>query len=356
MYPYLSMPNKQKFFQFRVFTLMLLFFLPVILTAVHKPIYSQALNFPTKTSGISIGNSKVFNGLRLNFRDRNVDRINGINLTVWHSGNNKRAIVKGFSLGGLPEAGIMRGIQIGIIGVGAESEVRGFSFGLLGIGSGGEVCGVGIGGLGVGANELLKGIFIGGLGAGSGGEIKGIAVGLLGVGAGGDITGITLGGLGTGGGGNIRGITIGGLGAGASGNVTGITIGGLGAGAGDNIRGITIGGLGAGSGKELQGIAIGGIGVGAPVVKGIALSIFAAGGDHLQGVILAGGWVRVSEGGSSRGITCAAFNQIRGEQNGLSLGIVNYTRSIKGLQIGLINIVRENPRFLRILPLVNFHF
>jgi hypothetical protein len=345
-----------KIFQNRIIFLVFSFLLSVPLTASFKPVYSQALNFPTKTSGISIGNSKVFNGLRINFRDRNVDRINGINLTVWNSGNNKKAVVKGLSLGGLPEAGVLQGIQIGIVGAAAESEVRGISFGLLGVGSGGKVCGVGIGGLGVGANELLKGIFIGGLGVGSGGEIKGIALGLLGTGAGGDITGITLGGLGAGGGGNIRGITIGGLGAGASGDVTGIIIGGLGAGAGGNVRGITIGGVGAGCGEELQGIAMGGIGVGAPLVKGVALSVFAAGGDHLQGIMLAGGWVRVSEGGSTRGITCAAFNQIKGEQNGLSLGIVNYTRSIKGLQIGLINIVQENPRFLRILPILNFHF
>jgi hypothetical protein len=353
---FIFLRKQVKVFRNRIIVLVFSLLLSMVLTPNLIPVYSQALNFPAKTYGISIGNSKIFNGLRINFRDRYVDRINGINLTVWNSGNNKKAIVNGFSLGGLPEAGILRGIQIGIVGAAAESEMRGFSFGLLGVGSGGKVSGVGIGGLGVGANELLKGIFIGGLGAGSGGEIKGIAIGLMGAGAGSDITGITLGGLGAGGGGNVRGITIGGLGAGASGNVTGIIIGGLGAGAGENVQGITIGGVGAGCGKELQGIAFGGIGVGAPVVRGVALSVFAAGGDHLHGIMLAGGWVRVSDGGSSRGITCAAFNQIKGEQNGLSVGIVNYTRSIKGLQIGLINIVRENRRFLRILPLMNFHF
>ncbi len=339
---------------FNVFILAV--FLTMFFTAGDIPVYAGSLNFPSKTSGISIGNSKVFNGLRLNFWDRNVERINGTNLTLWRTGQNKRAIVHGLSLGTLPEAGHMRGIQLGIVGVAAESELRGISFGILGIGSGGKICGVGIGGLGVGANEMLKGIFIGGLGTGSGGEIKGIALGLLGVGAGSDITGITLGGLGAGGSGNITGVTIGGLGAGASGNITGITIGGLGAGAGENIRGITIGGIGAGCGKELHGIAIGGIGIGAPVVKGIAISAIAAGGDQLQGITVAGAWVRVGEDGSSRGLTCAAFNQIKGRQNGLSLGVVNYAGSLYGIQIGLINIVRDNPKFLRILPLLNFHF
>jgi hypothetical protein len=35
---------------------------------------------------------------------------------------------------------------------------------------------------------------------------------------------------------------------------------------------------------------------------------------------------------------------VRGTVNGLSIGIVNYAWKIeKGLQLGLVNIVRENP-------------
>jgi hypothetical protein len=77
---------------------------------------SQALNIPTQTAGISIGNSKLFNGLRFNFRDRNVEKINGVNITLWQSKQNKDARVNGISLGVLPTAGYLRGINLGIIG------------------------------------------------------------------------------------------------------------------------------------------------------------------------------------------------------------------------------------------------
>jgi hypothetical protein len=48
---------------------------------------------------------------------------------------------------------------------------------------------------------------------------------------------------------------------------------------------------------------------------------------------------------------------VRGTLNGLSVGIVNYARSIeKGIQLGIINIVRDNPKGLRVLPVFNAGF
>lgn len=38
------------------------------------------------------------------------------------------------------------------------------------------------------------------------------------------------------------------------------------------------------------------------------------------------------------------------------MGVVNYTDKIKGVQLGLINIVKENPKGLRVLPLFNTRF
>jgi len=35
---------------------------------------------------------------------------------------------------------------------------------------------------------------------------------------------------------------------------------------------------------------------------------------------------------------------------------VNYTKSIRGIQFGLINIVKENPKGLRVLPIFNTRF
>ena len=49
-------------------------------------------------------------------------------------------------------------------------------------------------------------------------------------------------------------------------------------------------------------------------------------------------------------------NGIKGKQTGVSLGIVNYAYELKGIQIGLINYVRENPKYLKVLPLINARF
>jgi hypothetical protein len=43
----------------------------------------KSLNFPTKKYGISIGNSYEFTGIRVNFADKNVKTINGLNVTFW---------------------------------------------------------------------------------------------------------------------------------------------------------------------------------------------------------------------------------------------------------------------------------
>jgi hypothetical protein len=57
-----------------------------------------------------------------------------------------------------------------------------------------------------------------------------------------------------------------------------------------------------------------------------------------------------------RGISVSTFNQIHGEQRGVSFGVVNFTKRIHGIQFGLINIVKENPKGLRVLPIFNMAF
>lgn len=351
------------------------FFMPIIIMVLFlssQILLAQSLDIPSKDWGLSIGNSKKFSGVRLNFRDHNVQQINGLNITLWAAKYNEKAIVNGISLGVLPEAGYLKGIQIGLAGVGAESDLKGISLGLIGAGSGKNVSGVAIGGLGVGSGGDVSGLMLGGLGAGAGGSIKGIAIGGLGIGAGGDITGIGCGLLGVGSGGNVKGILIGGLGAGVSGNltgftlgllgtgagenITGVTIGGIGAGAGENITGITVGGIGAGAGVELRGITVGGLGAGAPSVKGLTLSLGTARGQKVQGVTVAGLWFKVNDDGLMKGLSISAFNQIKGVQNGVSFGIFNWAWHLNGVQLGLINYVRDNPKFLKILPVINVHF
>ncbi|OGD28566.1 MAG: hypothetical protein A2Y56_14115 [Candidatus Aminicenantes bacterium RBG_13_63_10] len=66
--------------------------------------------------------------------------------------------------------------------------------------------------------------------------------------------------------------------------------------------------------------------------------------------------VHVVKDGRLLGCAVSPFNYIRGAQVGLTVGIVNYARSVKGVQLGLINIVRDNPRGLKVLPVFNTSF
>lgn len=341
---------------------------------------AQGLGIPSKRGGIGFGNLTKFTGIRFNYKDKNVDRINGINVTIWQNEleEEQTGTMTGIALG-LPLAmGVenQRGISIGIGGAGATRTISGINIGGLGVGAGEKASGLNIGGLGVGAGDQLAGITIGGLGAGAGGDIKGITLGGLGVGAGGNLTGFTFGGLGIGAGESIRGINVGGLGVGAAENISGISASLLGIGAGEKIRGITIAGIGMGAGDQIQGIAIAGVGMGSETIKALAVTPV-LGAVSVTGFILAPVYMQVgytskhqrlgdSELGDStiteltegmfKGLSVSAYNNIKGDQVGVTLGIVNRTHSIRGVQFGLINIVKENPRGLRVLPIFNTRF
>jgi len=246
----------------RLLALVLIFLGPVLAGGLA----AQSLDIPSKTWGLSFGNSKTFTGLRFNFRDNQVRKITGVNVTLWRPRkDNKDAVVTGLSLGLAPGGGRLIGAQLGILGAGAESTMIGLNVGGFGVGAGEDLIGVNIGGFGAGAGENVTGITLGGLGAGAGTNLFGIAIGGLGVGAGEDVTGICIGGLGVGAGETFKGIAIGGLGAGAGENITGLVIGGLGAGCGENLKGIVLAGLGAGAGRRLTGLAICGLAAGAPL-------------------------------------------------------------------------------------------
>jgi hypothetical protein len=60
--------------------------------------------------------------------------------------------------------------------------------------------------------------------------------------------------------------------------------------------------------------------------------------------------------GSFFGGAVSPFNYIRGSQAGVTIGLVNYAWSVKGVQLGLVNIVRDNPAGLKVLPIFNTSF
>jgi hypothetical protein len=348
-----------------------LYFLVALLVIVNTG-FSQGFGVPSKRGGIGFGNLPTFTGIRFNFKDRYVEKINGLNVTIWQSKNDsdQTGTVNGISLG-LPMAmghENQNGVSVGVFGVAATQSLSGINIGGLGAGAGQNMTGFNFGGLGIGTGKDLRGINIGGLGAGAGGNVAGINLGGLGIGAGGSLTGFSFGGLGVGSGGNVTGVSLAGLGIGAGENLTGFSFALVGIGAGQRIRGINVAGVGIGAGQEMKGINVAGVGVGSPKVKGLAVAL-AVGGVDVTGIMIAPAFFRVgggnhkdedgvesSEDGVMKGLSISAYNRIKGEQRGVALGIVNYTKRIKGFQFGLINIVRDNPKGLRVLPIFNTRF
>jgi len=333
--------------------------------------FGQGFGIPSKTGGIGFGNLPKFTGVRFNFKDTDLQRVNGINVTAWMPKDEDlmSGTVNGIALGVPLSAGAasVHGVGVGILGIGARRNLYGVNVGGLGVGAGGNVKGINVGGLGVGAGGTLWGVNVGGLGVGSGGRVSGINVGGLGVGSGSNLYGLSVGGLGVGAGGNISGIGFGGLGIGAGGQLSGINIGGLGAGAGGRISGITVGGVGVGAGGSINGLAVAGIGVGSPTVRGIAVAL-AAGGNNVSGLMIAPAYFRIGDNnkhgdengdgstGTMKGVSISAFNQVFGHHNGVAIGIFNWTRSQRGIQLGVLNYVKSNPKGLRLLPIFNTSF
>lgn len=157
----------------------------------------------------------------------------------------------------------------------------------------------------------------------------------------------------------MSGINIGGLVAGAGDNLSGLNIGGLVVGAGSNVEGINVGGLAAGAGNRMSGLNIAGLAVGAPELNGLTVAPI-AGGVRVSGLTIAPAYFRIpyqaDELGVMKGVSVSTFNHIQGVQKGLSIGILNIARNLKGVQLGLINIAHSNRKGLKVLPFFNAPF
>jgi hypothetical protein len=314
---------------------------------------AQVIDLTIHNTGLAIGDKPRVNGIRINFRDRKLEQVNGVNVTIWNPYEPATGVVNGIALG-LPVTGAknINGIATGLLGAGAAQSLHGIGVAPIGVGAGGDIRGIMIAGIGVGGGGSMTGLSIGGIGVGSGGAVRGIQIGGIGVGSGGSLTGLSIGGIGVGGGGDVRGIAIGGIGVGGGGSFRGIGIGGVGVGAGGDATGLMIGGIGVGSGGTLEGVSIGGVGVGAPKLEGLALSPIAAGGEHVHAIVLAGAYFKVERQGRFDGGAVSSFNHIKGEQHGLTIGLLNYARELHGAQVGLINI-SDNGGKRRVLPVLS---
>ena len=325
-----------------------------VLAAAPVTAQSRSLDLTVDGVGISIGDSRRVTGLRLNFRDRYLERVDGINVTIWTPYDDPRGVVRGLALG-LPATGARRidGIAAGIVGVGAGESIRGLALGGIGLGVGEDLQGLALGGIGFGAGRDMQGIAIGGIGGGIGRDLRGIGIGGIGFGVGGNAEGVLISGIGAGVGGDMEGLSIAGIGVGAGGNVRGITVAGVGLGAGGNVTGLTLAGIGIGAGGTLKWVSIAGGGIGASRIEGLALAS-AIGSQEARGLIVAPFYFKISNGGRMNGVNISAYNDIRGTQQGLAIAIFNYARTLDGLQIGLLNYAGNKSRGTRLLPILNY--
>jgi hypothetical protein len=182
---------------------------------------------------------------------------------------------------------------------------------------------------------------------------------------------------------DILGVTIAGVAIHGDDRVSGISVAGLSVAGHQGIRGLAAS-AGLVYGKTVQGISLSTITVAPISLDGIAVAGFTLGTRSLRGLGAAGAMLIAPRArgvvaspliitdditglaiaplaldvpplGQMRGVAIAGFNNIRGTQQGIALGVFNYAAQLHGLQIGLWNVVENNPRAFRRLPLVNLH-
>jgi hypothetical protein len=86
-------------------------------------------------------------------------------------------------------------------------------------------------------------------------------------------------------------------------------------------------------------------------VEGLAATLYRIRTREAIGGMVAG-WIKAEE---ARGVTIAAYNEIRGPQHGLAIGVFNSADELHGVQLGVLNRAKNNRPPFRWLPIVNAH-
>ena len=149
--------------------------------AISSAVWAGSLDIAPGGYGVSFGNSKRINGLRINSRDVGVEQVTGVNLTLWKAGDNPAARVNGIAAGLIgPEAQEINGLALGLLGVGAHGNVRGIALGGLGVGAGDDITGISLGFRGRHPEirtQRFTGLSIGGFNCAE--ELHGLQLGIL---------------------------------------------------------------------------------------------------------------------------------------------------------------------------------
>lgn len=316
----------------------------------------SSLDVPTDRWGISFGNSTRFNGLRINFRDDRLRKINGVNLTLWKPQERVGGSVNGVSFGLYgPRADRLQGINLGLLTVNAEGSARGLNAAGVATVSDGTLWGLNLGGLAVVGRRGATGLNVGGLANVTQGPARGINLGGLAMVSQWHASGINVGGLATVTFGRSRWINLGGLAAVGSGGAEGLTVGGLAAISQLWMRGVNLGGLAVVGTDEISGLSVAGAGIlsGSGIVRGVQATAGKVHGRRsITGLTLAG--YRIE----TRRLTGAAVGGWvdAEEMYGLSIALFNSADRLRGVQLGLLNRAGNNPPPFRWLPILNLHF
>ena len=278
-----------------------------LLAQVEPPESGSSLDLGVSEIGISVGSSPRWTGVRLNWSDRYLERINGLNLTLWKPGDAVGGEVNGVALGILaPRAARLRGISLGLLGVLPERSAAGVTVGGLGVVSEGELQGLNLGLLGVVSEERAAGVNVAGLG----------------IVAEGGALGVNLAGLGVVSEGRVAGINLAGLGVVSGRSISGVSVAGLGLVTEERLRGASVAGLGSVAGRSIDGVA-------AALVKLDTRDL--------------------------NGVGIAAWNRVRGRQRGLTVGLFNHVEQLQGVSLGLLNYAGNNHGLARWTPILNLH-
>jgi hypothetical protein len=145
--------------------------------AAAGALFAQSLDSPSKSWGISFGNSKDFTGLRFNFRDSRVERVTGLNVTLWRPRkDDQKAVITGLSPASRRAECRLRGIQLGILGAGADISMIGLTWRARRW-RGDDLVGISVGGPGAGAGRTSAHRHRRPGRAGAGNNLTGIAIG-----------------------------------------------------------------------------------------------------------------------------------------------------------------------------------
>src|SRR4051812_33508325 len=222
----------------------------------EPPASHRALRLTVGGVGLTLGNSRTATGIRINLVDHQVERVTGLNLTLWKPRRNPDLVVTGIAAGLVgPRAKRIDGVALGGVGVLATEQLNGISAGGLIVLSRNEINGIAAGGLAAVAAQRLRGVAMGGLFAVGDHGIDGVATAGVAPLSEGDVHGITAAGVGTIEEGRFTGINLAGVATFTDGEMRGVNAAGLGAVVRGRLQGI---GLAAGMVHvtDLDGVAV----------------------------------------------------------------------------------------------------